>query len=143
MLRTETRPLSLAVFEPARKGWQGRLVANAATQSHQHPSQFRLSPYMNPIHRTAQAPSNLSSAPFTNPPIYIYVDNGWRDLAHKRDEGGQRGRPYSWLGTRSTVSECTTSFPVRVRFNEANRLCDSCATPHRLSAGDCVVKLAA
>ena len=50
LLSTEPRTLSLTGFEPARKGWQGGPVSTAATQSHQHPSHFRLSPYMNPTH---------------------------------------------------------------------------------------------
>ena len=48
LLRTEPRTLSLAAFELARKEWRAGLVLTAATQSHQHPSHFRLSPYMHP-----------------------------------------------------------------------------------------------
>ena len=48
VLCTEPRILSLAGFELAQKGWQGGPVSTSATQSHQQPSHFRLSPYMNP-----------------------------------------------------------------------------------------------
>ena len=48
LLGTELRALSLIVFEPAQKGWQGGPVSTDVTQSHQHLSNFRLLPSMNP-----------------------------------------------------------------------------------------------
>ena len=47
VLRIEPQTLSLTGFEPARNRQQGGPVSAAATQSYQHLSHFRLSPYMN------------------------------------------------------------------------------------------------